>query len=93
VALRIAHDLNVYHRLDAEIILESEALLLLNAGPWPDGNIVFIGSPSSKFVQTILDGRKTPFEVTSSGLSLNGRELDNSSSIGNDISSNLPTAL
>jgi len=75
-ALRIAHDLNVHHRLDAEIVLESEALPLLDAGPWSDGNIVFIGKPSSEFVRRVLEDQKTPFGVAS-GLRLKSQALDN----------------
>lgn len=78
VALRIIHDLNVYHRLDAEIVLESEALPLLGAGSWPDGNIVFIGKHSSDLVRRVLRKRRTLFEVTTtSGLRLHDQNLAN----------------
>jgi hypothetical protein len=78
VALRIAHDLNVHHRLDAEIVLESEVLPLLGAESWSDGNIVFIGKPSSELVQSVLEDKRTPFEVTTtSGLGLKNQALDN----------------
>jgi hypothetical protein len=77
VALRIIHDLNVYHRMDAEIILESEALSSLSAGSWSDGNIVYVGKPA-KLVHRILGNKQTLFGVTAtSGLSLRGQPLDN----------------
>ena len=77
VALRIAHDLNVYHRLDAEIVLESEVLPSLGLGSWSEGNIVFIGKPSSVLVQRVLGDEKTPFEARVSGLGLNNQALGN----------------
>jgi hypothetical protein len=62
--------------MDAEIVLESEALPLLSAGSWSDGNIVYIGKPSSKLVQRVLGDKMTPFEVTTSGLGLKSQALD-----------------
>lgn len=44
VALRFAHDLALYHRLDAEIITSSEAILPGALGP---GNVVVIGNDAS----------------------------------------------
>jgi len=76
VALRIAHDLNVHHRLDAEILLESEVLPLSGLDSWSEGNIVFIGKPSSVLVQRILGDKKTPFETRVSSLGLNDQALD-----------------
>lgn len=73
IALRIVHDLQVYHRLDAEIFAESEATLLLRGSLWLKSNIVFIGSPSSDFASDILKGGKTPFEIKDSRLILNGQ--------------------
>jgi hypothetical protein len=79
VALRIAHDMNVHHRLDAEIVLESEALPLLAAGPWSNGNIVYIGKPSSTFVRSVLAEKKTSFGFTAtSALELKNEALDGS---------------
>ena len=77
VALRIAHDLNVHHRLDAEILLESEVLPLLGLDSWSESNIVFIGKPSSTLVQQVLGDKKTPFEARVSGLGLNNQALNN----------------
>lgn len=77
VALRIAHDLNLYHRLDAEIILESKALSLLEGERLPCSNLVFIGTPASSFAWMVLDSQQTPFGITkSSFLELNGQTLD-----------------
>lgn len=78
MALRIAHDLNVHHRLDAEIVRESEALSLFLEGLWSPGNVVFIGTPYSELVKRILADKKTSFEVATTGLVLRDQALDNS---------------
>ena len=36
----MTHDLNTYHRIDAEIVNESEALVHSQIGSWADGNII-----------------------------------------------------
>jgi len=76
VALRLAHDLHVYHRLDSEIMAQSKAQVLLETGGLPPGNLVYIGDPSSVFAQRILNKQETPFEVKGSVLEVNGQALD-----------------
>ncbi|KAG6874319.1 hypothetical protein C0995_001544 [Termitomyces sp. Mi166 len=79
VALRLAHDLHIYHRLDSEILPESEAQMRLQDGRLPPGNLVFIGKQSSVFPQALLAEKRTPFEVKGNVLELNGQALDDSS--------------
>uniref|UniRef100_A0A8H8CMV3 Peptidase S9 prolyl oligopeptidase catalytic domain-containing protein n=1 Tax=Psilocybe cubensis TaxID=181762 RepID=A0A8H8CMV3_PSICU len=69
-ALRLAHVLNVYHALDAEIVTEETALLWNRSGKWPIGNVVFIGHPSSTFAQEVLkpEAAKTDARIVDSHL-------------------------
>ncbi|RDB21028.1 hypothetical protein Hypma_011398 [Hypsizygus marmoreus] len=76
VALRLAHDLNVYHKLDSNFLLESTAVMMLKTETLPPSNTVFIGHPSSTFPQIVLDKKKTPFAVKDSHLLLNDIVLD-----------------
>lgn len=73
IALRIAHDLQIYHRLDAAILTESEASSLMEETFGLKGNIVVIGSPSSKLASDILRTRRTAFESNGYQLTLNGQ--------------------
>ncbi|KAJ7197231.1 hypothetical protein GGX14DRAFT_545520 [Mycena pura] len=57
LALRIAHDLNAYHRLDAEIILGYESLKDCA------GNILIIASIVSPVLAKMLENPQTPFRV------------------------------
>lgn len=54
LALRIAHDLNKYHKLDSEILRGSEALALAEANGLGRGNIVVLGDGSPTFSQWCL---------------------------------------
>ncbi|KAF7983084.1 hypothetical protein HWV62_24005 [Athelia sp. TMB] len=54
LALRIAHDLNKYHKLDSEILRGSEALALAEANRLGRGNIVVLGDGSPTFSQWCL---------------------------------------
>lgn len=69
-ALRLAHVLNIYHALDAEITTEETALTWNKLGQWPVGNVVFIGPPSSTFAQEMLNpaAAKTGAHVVDSNL-------------------------
>ncbi|KAJ7445786.1 hypothetical protein B0H11DRAFT_2086878 [Mycena galericulata] len=74
LALRIAHDLNAYHRLDAEIISGYAAL--------PDelegnmGNILIVGDASSPVLAKMLENSETPFRVENDRLSLMENTFD-----------------
>ncbi|KIL69564.1 hypothetical protein M378DRAFT_69148 [Amanita muscaria Koide BX008] len=74
IALRLTHDLQQFHRLDAQILDEQEALQL-GHDFFTGQNIVVIGNPAMEFVQRILSFRKTPFSLQGSILTLNGESL------------------
>ncbi|KAF7322675.1 hypothetical protein HMN09_00046300 [Mycena chlorophos] len=59
LALRIAHDLHAYHRLDSEIVLLEE-----HPHNAPEGNVLVIGDTSSPALGELLKNSPTPFRVT-----------------------------
>jgi hypothetical protein len=61
IALRIAHDLDTYHKLDAAIATYADAQ---NHEALGSGNIILIGSPGAPFVRQILENGRTPVSVT-----------------------------
>ncbi|PPQ74195.1 hypothetical protein CVT26_004492 [Gymnopilus dilepis] len=65
-ALRLSHILQLYHRLDSDIILEDRALQWNSLQSWPSGNIIFIGNSSSLFAQEVLQSKKTAVDVSDS---------------------------
>ncbi|KAH8829622.1 hypothetical protein DL96DRAFT_1792502 [Flagelloscypha sp. PMI_526] len=69
-ALRIAHDLDVYHELDAEIVSSSDAV---RAGV---GNIVFIGD--SSYAREVLAREQTGFGLSEDGLILKETVIEGS---------------
>ncbi|KAI0362755.1 hypothetical protein OH77DRAFT_1389445 [Trametes cingulata] len=76
-ALRLAHNLNVYHKLDAEILDDQEASQrLLEASSFP-GNVVVIGLGA--FARSVLREGKTVLGVRDQTLELRGRLLNESS--------------
>ena len=76
-ALRIAHNLNVYHKLDAEVITEGEAAVRLRDGSLASGNLVVLGSGDlGAFATSILKEAKTPFALRDSTLELRGQSLN-----------------
>lgn len=74
-AIRMAHDLDVYHKLDAEIIDSSEAIDRLDKGALGQGNIVTIGGVNNNFTCQLLEKGATPFSLSSEGLLLHGRPI------------------
>lgn len=77
-ALRIAHDLDVYHRLDSEIIDASAALERLETSTMGVGNLVLFGGPENEFTTSLLQQRKTPFSLQERKLYLNGKLVEES---------------
>jgi hypothetical protein len=59
IALRIAHDLDTYHKLDAVIATHMDAQNDLGSG-----NIILIGTTSDPFIRQILAKNETPVSVT-----------------------------
>ncbi|KAI0637266.1 hypothetical protein C8Q77DRAFT_1051392 [Trametes polyzona] len=76
-ALRIAHNLNVYHKLNAEIIDAEEALQRLDTSSLGPGNVVVLdqGSPNT-FAKRILAQGRMPFRLRDDTLQLRGRPLN-----------------
>ncbi|KAJ7168119.1 hypothetical protein C8R43DRAFT_1060269 [Mycena crocata] len=68
LALRIAHDLNAYHRLDAEIISGYEGLR--NPLKHNTGNILIIGDTTFPFLAELLAISKVPFRMENNRLTL-----------------------
>lgn len=77
-ALRLAHVLNVYHALDAEIITEDIALTWNRIGSWPVGNVVFIGTASSTFAKEMLEPAtvRTGVRIRDSTVYIGTRKFD-----------------
>jgi hypothetical protein len=79
IALRIAHDLNKFHKLDSEIIRSSEAMQRATNNDLSPGNIVVIGDPQSSFSHWSFKRYASAFDVSTTPPQLNGRPLDNPS--------------
>ncbi|KAJ6606577.1 hypothetical protein DFH09DRAFT_1242069 [Mycena vulgaris] len=71
LALRIAHDLNAYHRLDAEIIPRVPDRF----GDSP-GNILIIGRTSSPLLPELLESSETPFRMENNLLVIRDTIID-----------------
>ncbi|KAJ7236724.1 hypothetical protein B0H12DRAFT_124090 [Mycena haematopus] len=77
LALRIAHDLNAYHRLDVEIILGHKSFrerLADNRGVV--GNILIIGNTASPSLASMLENPQTPFRSENNVLMFKDEVLD-----------------
>ncbi|TDL27220.1 hypothetical protein BD410DRAFT_713943 [Rickenella mellea] len=64
VALRIAHNLAVYHQLDAEILTDSEAIEYVTHGTLSSGNLIIVGGYENTFTQYLLKFEETEFAVS-----------------------------
>ncbi|KAL4262942.1 Peptidase S9 prolyl oligopeptidase catalytic domain-containing protein [Pleurotus pulmonarius] len=73
IALRIAHVLGVYHKLDTSIVTFSQ-YALANSGA-PPGNLVLIGNPATSAVEWLLRKSPTPWSLRESSLFLQGRAV------------------
>lgn len=70
VALRIAHDLNTYHKFDASIVTNID-IDVLNLG-----NIVVIGNGAASRVLEMDQFKETsPFVISGSQISIRGQDL------------------
>lgn len=80
IATRLARDLDLYHKLDAEIISDSEAEQRLVDGMLGKGNIVFIGlTGEGEFARRVLREGNTPFAMEDNDepvLTLNGEVVE-----------------
>ncbi|KAF8184969.1 hypothetical protein K438DRAFT_1597701 [Mycena galopus ATCC 62051] len=76
LALRIAHDLNAYHRLDAEIILGHESFQERFVDSSMTGNILIIGNTASPSLVSLLEHPQTPFRSENGALVFKDTVLD-----------------
>lgn len=60
VALRVAHDLDLYHKLDCSILRNSEAQDMLASGNLPKGNLVIVGLTKDRSVRTWAELHDSP---------------------------------
>ncbi|KAI0057117.1 hypothetical protein BV25DRAFT_1974045 [Artomyces pyxidatus] len=83
IAQRIAHDLFLFHNLDAEILLDSEALQSHDTGDFETGNIIAIGTPHSRYIRRNLRESQGVFQIAhgpdSAVLQLRGKPLNETS--------------
>jgi hypothetical protein len=75
IALRLVHDLNTYHRLDAEIVTSSDTIQLMHRNALSQGNIVVVGGAQSPFTKSVLSQNRTSFTIQDGHLTLRGRSL------------------
>lgn len=78
IALRIAHDLNKYHKLDSEIIRSSEIWQRCEDGSLGGGNIVVVGDSQTSFTRWCMTIQGSAFDLSVKPFELNGRQLENS---------------
>lgn len=83
LATRLAHDLQIYHRLDACICPNYEVINPYNVDHWPKGNIVLIGSLDDSAIQSVLEQNKLPLSMRDGQLTLNGRFINIHPDTGN----------
>ncbi|KAJ7684731.1 hypothetical protein DFH06DRAFT_1277353 [Mycena polygramma] len=76
LALRIAHDLNAYHRLDAEVIPSYKHFQERLSKNTVAGNILIIGNTVSPSLANMLESPKTPFHSENGLLTLKDTLLD-----------------
>jgi hypothetical protein len=76
-ALRISHDLNVYYKLETEIIFDSDAMHRYEEGTLGSANIVVIDGPQkTSFGKWLLLQNKSDLRINDAGfLSLDGFNL------------------
>ncbi|KAJ8699615.1 hypothetical protein PTI98_002711 [Pleurotus ostreatus] len=73
IALRIAHILEVYHKLDTSILTFSE--YALTNSDTPPGNLVLIGNTAAPSVKWLLQKSPTPWSLRERSLFLQGRAV------------------
>lgn len=75
-ALRISHDLDIYHKLDSEIIYDTEAVQRYQDGTLGLGNIVILDGPQkTSFGRWLLLLKLTAVNYDGGSLNLDGQIL------------------
>ncbi|TCD68231.1 hypothetical protein EIP91_011300 [Steccherinum ochraceum] len=73
-ARRLAHDLDLYHKLDAYILHASEATS--NDSNFSEGHLIVLGGKSNAFGAALLKTEKTAFSLHKEQLKLRGQAID-----------------
>lgn len=79
IALRIAHDLNKYHKLDSEIIRSSEIWQRCQDNRLGKGNMIVVGDSQTDFTRWCLTQQHSAFEIDVRPIKVNGKPLEGSS--------------
>lgn len=79
IALRAAHDLNKFHKIDAEILQSSEIMQRAQADNLGPGNIVVIGKQDSVFNRWCFSHQESAFDLESDPVALNRKKLGGNS--------------
>ena len=86
VALRIAHDLHKFHRIDSEVVLSSEALESVLGSAMGEGNLVIIGNvDDASLARWCFSRQESVFKINSNPPTLNGQMLDEDSGESNHL--------
>ncbi|CAG8719803.1 5680_t:CDS:2, partial [Acaulospora colombiana] len=76
LALRLAHNLATYLRLDIQILYDNEAISQLQRETFGCSNLIIIGGYNNKFGQYILSGNPSPIRFTRNGWTLASRTYE-----------------
>jgi hypothetical protein len=88
IALRLAHDLEVYHKLDATIVFSSE----WNSSAYTvnNGNVVVIGDVKDNFITQTIQQSQTPVRLSENQLIVGNTMFDTRTSVGRSFLRGLP---
>ncbi|CAL1703964.1 unnamed protein product [Somion occarium] len=75
-AARLAHDLDTYHKLDAEIVYAEAAVRQLTAGSLSQGNLILLGGASNTFTHRLLAAKHTVFSMNGEYIRIRGKPVD-----------------
>lgn len=74
-ALRLAAALDGYHKLDTEVIGDTEATRKLGDGSLGSGNLVVLTDGKGNFAESLLSQRRTAFSLNDGSLYLRGKRI------------------
>ncbi|KDQ60583.1 hypothetical protein JAAARDRAFT_76873 [Jaapia argillacea MUCL 33604] len=86
VALRVAHDLALFHKLDVDILSDSEIMEKVRGDALGGGNVIVIGQPGTAFMAHCLKNHAS-FELDGRTLRLQGHSL-NEGDLGQYLNAN-----
>lgn len=76
ITLRIAHDLNKFHKIDSEIIRTSEVWQRCKDGSLGRGNVVIVGGGQTAFNRWCFAQQDSAFDLGVTPPKLNGKPLE-----------------